>query len=234
MNNSGTADNRAFPDEPRGWAWGDDLCRPFVDLLPVTGASISVIGRSARSISLCASDSVAASLESLQFELGEGPQWAVMLTGEPSLNADLSPPHGVDWPIFAAGASQLGAAAVFTFPITMGAITVGVIELYRRLPGALDDASVAVAQSLARRVTDIAVRAAIRFADRESCPEPAGSSTMRREVHQATGMVLAQLETSATEAFSLLRAHAFASGRSVEDVARDVVSRVIDFRRLPD
>jgi AmiR/NasT family two-component response regulator len=63
-------------------------------------------------------------------------------------------------------------------------------------------------------------------------PEAAGSPTMRREVHQATGMILMQLETTATEAFSLLRAHAFSSGRTVEDVAKDVVARLLDFRQL--
>ncbi|MES2093287.1 MAG: GAF and ANTAR domain-containing protein [Actinomycetota bacterium] len=227
MSNSGTAH-----EDPPGWPWGDDLCRPFVDLLPVTGVSISVIGRSARRVSLCASDSVAARLECLQFELGEGPQWVVMLTGEPSLNADLSPPHSANWPIFGACAAQLGVAAVFAFPITMGAVTVGAIDLYRRTPGELDPASVALAQSLAIRVAATAVHAAIRAADQESPLEPAGSPTMRREVHQATGMILAQLETTATEAFSLLRAHAFASGRGVEDVAKDVVARQLDFRRL--
>lgn len=53
---------------------------------------------------------------------------------------------------------------------------------------------------------------------------------LRREVHQATGMVLAQLGLSATEAFSRLQAHAFFSGYTVEYVAREVVMRRLDFR----
>ena len=52
---------------------------------------------------------------------------------------------------------------------------------------------------------------------------------MRREVHQATGMVLVQLNTTATDAFLRLRSHAFASGRTVQDVAHDVVTRQLDF-----
>ena len=36
-------------------------------------------------------------------------------------------------------------------------------------------------------------------------------------------MIVAQLEIFATEAFSLLRGHAFAWGRTMEDVATDVV-----------
>jgi AmiR/NasT family two-component response regulator len=57
---------------------------------------------------------------------------------------------------------------------------------------------------------------------------------MRREVHQATGMVQAQLEVSATEAFSRLRAHAYSAERPIEDVARDVVRRELDFSTFTD
>ena len=57
---------------------------------------------------------------------------------------------------------------------------------------------------------------------------------LRREVHQATGMIIAQLDATPTEAFSRLRAYAFASGRSVGDVAADVVHRRLNFAELPD
>jgi hypothetical protein len=40
------------------------------------------------------------------------------------------------------------------------------------------------------------------------------SISSRREIHQATGMVLAQLNIAVDDAALLLRAHAFASGRT--------------------
>ena len=46
-------------------------------------------------------------------------------------------------------------------------------------------------------------------------------------------MILAQLDISATEAFIRLRAHAFATGRPVQELAHDVVTRMLDFRELP-
>jgi len=229
MSDIGSAEDQGATGER--WP-GEDLCRPFLDLLPVTGASISVIGRFSRRVTVCSSDPLAARLEGLQFDLGEGPQWVVMKTGTPSLSADLSPQSTGQWPVFAAAAARLGAAALFAFPIKMGAVTVGVIDLYRSAPGGLDDQAVLLARSLAARVAGAAVQAAIRSAEQDEPSEVAGSPTMRREVHQATGMILMQLETTATEAFSLLRAHAFASGRPVDDVARDVVSRLLDFRHL--
>ena len=90
----------------------------------------------------------------------------------------------------------------------------------------------------ARRLSDLtttrAVRQAVTSAEADSPgPEPTSAPALRREVHQATGMILAQLDISATEAFIRLRAHAFATGRSVQEVAHDVVTRMLDFRELP-
>jgi hypothetical protein len=53
----------------------------------------------------------------------------------------------------------------------------------------------------------------------------AGEPAHWAEVHQATGMASVQLDVSMDEAFVRLRAHAFADGRSLREVARDVVSR---------
>ncbi len=47
----------------------------------------------------------------------------------------------------------------------------------------------------------------------------------RAEVSQATGMVVAQLEIEPAEALVRLRAHAYATGRSATDVARDILDR---------
>jgi hypothetical protein len=56
-----------------------------------------------------------------------------------------------------------------------------------------------------------------------------GMSSDRAEVHQATGMILAQLGVPAQDAFVRLRAHAFATCRPLGEVARDVVTRRLVF-----
>ena len=48
-------------------------------------------------------------------------------------------------------------------------------------------------------------------------------------VHQASGMVAAQLEVSVGQALIRLRAHAFGNERTLTDVARDVVDRRLRF-----
>ncbi len=51
----------------------------------------------------------------------------------------------------------------------------------------------------------------------------------RAEIHQATGMVAAQLHISPTDALARLRGHAYATGRLLPDLAADVVSRHLAF-----
>ena len=48
-------------------------------------------------------------------------------------------------------------------------------------------------------------------------------------VHQAAGMVSAQLEVSIVQALVRLRAHSFATGCALDDVASDVVARRLRF-----
>ena len=57
---------------------------------------------------------------------------------------------------------------------------------------------------------------------------------LRREVHQATGMIISQLDISATAAFARLQGQAFVTERPIDDVAHDVVLGRLDFDNLPD
>jgi hypothetical protein len=48
-------------------------------------------------------------------------------------------------------------------------------------------------------------------------------------VHQATGMIAAQLDETVANALARLRAAAFTGGRSMYDLAQDVVKRRVRF-----
>jgi hypothetical protein len=54
--------------------------------------------------------------------------------------------------------------------------------------------------------------------------------TDRIVIHQATGMIAAQLDDTVAGALATLRAAPLASGRSMYDVAQDVVGRRVRFR----
>jgi transcriptional regulator with GAF, ATPase, and Fis domain len=200
-----------------------DLLSPFIELLPVHGASISVLAGASQS-TLGASDALAARLEQLQFELGEGPHWEALHSGEPVLVPDVRERRS-SWPVFCATASELEVGAIFAYPLTLGAVVVGVVDLYRSSAGDLSPSDRATARSLAAVAASTAVRLAALAATEDQPQQGAWSPELRRVVHQATGMVLVQLDVTATEAFARLRAHAFATGATLESVAQDVVAR---------
>lgn len=212
---------------------GDEsLCAPFPRELRVAWASVSVFDGAGRQSTICATDRIAARLDEIQLELGEGPQWDALTSARPVLVSSLDGPLG-RWPAFGAAARQLGVNSVFAFPMFLGAIIVGVVGLAspRKVDLQADEISTAI--RLTSKITRNAVARALQEAEQDRAPEGPSHPAMRREVHQATGMILAQLDITATEAFVRLRAHAFANSRSVQDVARDVVARVLDFRDLP-
>jgi len=230
-------DESAAQEDPpigvRSWRT-TSLWSPFLTALPITGASISVLDDGQRQSTVGTSDSLAAQLDELQFDLGEGPRWECLATGRPVLVPRFDEQSGAQWPMFDLAARELDVGALFAFPLHLGAAVVGVVDMYRSTPGKLDNAALVRATAIADGIALRAVRLAVAGADNEKALDTQRNPAMRREVHQATGMILFQLDTSATEAFSRLRAHAFSSGRSMLDVSRDVLARRLDFSELPE
>ena len=111
-------------------------------MLGVTGAGISLVSDTGHRGVICATDDVSKRIEDLQITLGEGPCIDTIRTGAPVLVADL---HDLDdvatwrWPTFMAAAADAGVRAVFAFPLRIGAINLGALDMYRSRPGALDD-----------------------------------------------------------------------------------------------
>jgi len=209
-------------------ALAEQVCRAYVLGLDVDGAAISLLTASASSQTLCATDATAGLLEDLQFSLGEGVCVEAAVTGRPVLVADMRhTTEGSRWPAFAAAVvEQSDVGALFAVPLQWGTINLGVLDLYRTVPGSLSDAQL-------RDALSAADMAALMFLGVRTDPGDGvwldHSVHGRVEIHQATGMVLAQLGVSATDALARMRAYAFAEQRLLSDVAHDVVSRRLRF-----
>jgi GAF domain-containing protein len=207
------------------------ICRLCVEVLSVTGAGISMVTETGNRGIVCATDDIAAQIEALQFTLGEGPCIDAVAAGSPVLIGDLTEPGdlAVDrWPAFMKGAADAGVRAVFAFPLRVGAINVGALDLYRDTPGELNrdelPAALMAADTAALALLHLPTARDDTFAD-----DYDARSTYQLQVHQATGMVQVQLGISTEEAFLMLRARAFASERPLNDVALDVVERRLRF-----
>lgn len=211
------------------WQGDPDLCELFITALPVVGASISVLVASGARLTLASSDEVAARIDELQFELGEGPQLATARSGEIVSIPDVSQHGHEQWPMFGAALRELPVGSLFCIPLRLGAVTLGVATLYGAAPRQLTLDQEISALAIASSIAGIAAEQAMHSAAADAANESATTPALRREVHQATGMVLVQLDTTATIAYARLQAYAFAHGRSVEAVAHDVVAGNLKF-----
>jgi hypothetical protein len=217
-----------------------DVCAAAAAAVEVTGAWLSASSGSAAGHLMQVTDEVGEELAELQLTLGEGPSLDVAAFGGPALASDLAEREsGRRWPAFAPAACQAGAAAVFAFPLAIGAIQAGVLGLYRDKPGGLSDAQLGDALLFADTATLLLLGAQAGWLDGlEGLDGPGGLDGLggpggqqadlarhRAEIDQATGMLTEQLGVGITEAFARLRAYSYANDLRLADVARDIVGR---------
>jgi GAF domain-containing protein len=203
------------------------VCAACVDALPVEGVGLSLMGGehlAGRAV-LGASDETGTVLEQLQFDLGEGPCASAFADGQPVLVPDLSADEARSrWPVFTHALQTSPARALFAFPLQLGAIRIGAMDCYRNRIGSFDAVTEAV--MVAEAVTLAVLQAQFRDEAASRTEQGLVSQAVGRHavVHQATGMVSAQLEISTDEAFMRLRAFAFSQGQSVLDASHDIVT----------
>jgi hypothetical protein len=216
-------------DHERGHNPGWRLCRACVELIPVRGAGIMLMDEDGNGSSLGLSDEATGIVEDLQFTLGEGPGIDAHARGRPVLGPRLEDPVGVRWPAFAPAAVSAGVLAAFGFPLQVGAVRLGSLDLYRDRPGALTPTQMADAIAMARIVTRAVIAVQANAGPGELADEMDNPGDLRTQVHQASGMISEQLDVGIGLALVRLRAHAYAESRPINDVAKDVVLRRLRF-----
>ena len=125
----------------------------------------------------------------------------------------------VGWVAFTGPAVEAGVRAVFGFPLQGGAVRLGALNLYRDRPGPLSDAQYGDALIVA----DITAQAVL-LAQADASPGTLAetletNSNFNYVVHQASGMVAAQLGSTVGQALVRLRAYAFGNDQSLTTVA---------------
>jgi hypothetical protein len=206
------------------------LCAECLSVLPVSGVALALMTDDGPSgVVLAATDARARQLEELQFTLDEGPCVEASRGDHPVLHPELTATGSVRWPRYGVAALDAGVHAIFAFPLRVGAIRIGVLDLYRDIPGHLTTDELADALAFSDAATVL-----LLYLQDHPGPDGARSALTgpidsRAEVHQATGMISIQLGVSLAEALLRLRAYAYETGQTVTDIAAEVVSRRLHF-----
>ncbi|RAU96618.1 antitermination regulator [Mycobacterium colombiense] len=219
---------RAAVDGRRGTEAADRLCEACVVLLDVDAAAISIIFDGASTGTLGASGEPARRYDELQFILGEGPCLDSVALRIPVLVVDLADPEEARWPVYGPAMLSHQIRGVYAIPVVVAGEFVGALDLFSARPGPLpgDELTGAVAAAELAGIPlldllDADLQAAVADPNSDAWAEL--HALGRAEVSQATGMLVAQLEVEPAEALIRLRGHAYATGRSATDVARDIL-----------
>jgi hypothetical protein len=203
--------------------------RRCVAELGVDSATIAVADGPASWMPAYASAARAGQLEQYAFTVGEGPCFDTLRDHASVVLGDLTLPVAMRrWPAWTPKARELDVRSVAAFPIQAGAISAGVLTVYSAKLGSLTGEQLATA----RRLADIAFLGLLDLMAGLSDPqmnEADLSVLLRAEVHRAAGMVMAQADVPIEDALVRLRAYAFGSGRTLTEVAADVLERRLRF-----
>ena len=215
-----------------------DICAVAVSSARLGGAWMVAARGGDPDFVMCVTGPVSEQLAELQLTLGEGPCHDVLASAAPVLAGDLGDAEFARrWPAFTPAACQLGAGALFAFPLIVGAIRAGVLGLYRGAPGPLPGRQFGDLLILADAATVMLLGSADGDGENGDGAALDGQAPdlalHRAEIDQATGMLTVQLGVPVAEAFVRLRAYAYCQDRRLADVAGDIVARRLRLGRDP-
>lgn len=198
------------------------ICHAATRRLDLTGSAVNLMSAEGADGVVAFSGPRARELAEIEFTVGEGPGIEAYMSRRPVLVADLAQSDR-RWPGYISAAQSADLAAVFAFPLHIGAVGFGVLELYADEPGALDADQTAMAATYAQVGTETLLDGQATTADGRLVPSLATALDYRSEIAQAQGMVMVDLGVSLSEALVRLRAHAFIHDEPLISVARKVI-----------
>jgi hypothetical protein len=202
------------------------LARACARTLAVDDAGLSLVDAAQQRVPLGASSQIAEVAERLQFTVGAGPCMTAQETRQPvfAVEEDLRR----RWPVFTellVGSTPF--RAVVALPLQPALAGAGAIDLYFRTSDEVLDLDIFEAVAVGELVTSALSDAAVwsEWSPAEGPEWLHGPVPQRRAaVWEAMGKLSVELQVSAPEALSLLRAHAYGAGVTVDDVAEDLLS----------
>lgn len=203
----------------------DRLARAAAAMLPVDDAGLSLLDRGDKRVPLGSSSSPACVAERLQFTAGDGPCMTAQRTGEPVF----APEEDLRrrWPEFAELLFEhTPYRAIVGLPLQRALAGVGAVDLYFVRPERIAELEVFEALAVGELITSTLSEAAV-FSDWSPADGPdwlrAPAAVRRAKVWEAIGKLSLDLELDAPTALDLMRRHALASDRVVDDVALDLL-----------
>ena len=213
------------------------LAQACVAVLSVAGAAISLFSEDFR-VPLGASDEAAGCAERLQFTTGQGPcldavrHGATVLAGHDQI-LDSWPEYGQE--LF----TRTPYDAVISLPLSITAETPGALDLFLTEQPMLNQVRLADVTAVRGEIAEAFRRSETTAGGQRGLsdvPEPAWlhgpSARDRTHVWIAMGMAMNRYELAAPDALALLRAHAYGTGSTVDELSGELITGRVDLAEL--
>ncbi|MER5951372.1 GAF and ANTAR domain-containing protein [Streptomyces sp. NPDC001904] len=165
-------------------------------------------------VATASSDQPASEAQDLEYVLGEGPALDAVAARAP---VDVSGAAlSGRWPGYGPAVAALDIGHVVAVPLEAPGECIGALAVF-------DPPSQSESTARFSRIADALARSVLLGGD--AVPGLFGGIDYRAVVHQAAGVVAVQVDCSVADALELVKARAFADGRPIGDVARDIVNR---------
>ncbi|GAA2297086.1 GAF and ANTAR domain-containing protein [Streptomyces kunmingensis] len=205
------------------------LCEAVRESVSMDAATLSLFTDTPHRQLLCATSDAALRLEKLQFGLGEGPCVTAARTGDKVIVNDLHQDL-TGWPVFGPCAqdSLPDVGAIYAFPLRLDARrTLGAVDVLCHK--ALDpDPDIIQRGVIAARTASQALLATYQATvEQGELPlwEPEDIlDSYWGPTHAAVGVLVIQLNITAEEALTRMRARAFGTDRSLPEIADDILA----------
>ena len=195
-----------------------ELMTAVADVLH-SASALATVGRPARAAIVAASDATAQACYDLEVVMAEGP---AAFAARGVVVAAAGPELLERWPRYGPAAAELGIRAVSAAPLDLAGVKLGALCVLGRMGEVPDAAAIGLMAEAVTRIlvanTDIAGPGqdlgSVRLL---------GEAGTQAVVHQAIGMISVQCGCDIDDAADLLAARAFADGRSLVEIAHQVV-----------
>jgi hypothetical protein len=198
------------------------LSERCVQLLDVASAGLLLADPAHQLHLMAATSDRTRDLELLQLQADEGPCLDCYASGNAVSIADLAE-HADRWPRFVSAATRAGFVSVHAVPMRAAGLVLGALGLFGTTAGALNEADLAVGQTLAHIATVAIIQ---DQAPKPSLVLPRLRSALANQVvvEQAKGYLRARLNIGVDDAFTLMRRYARVHNLHLTELARSVLS----------
>jgi GAF domain-containing protein len=187
----------------------------------VADASVTLLsGSGAKTVA--SSGPVAARLDEVQYERGDGPCLDAAIGGEVMDMGDAR--IETRWPQYVKVSLELQVLCSLSVPLPLAQPVVAALNLYARPPDSFDDHSRAAARAFAAYAAVAIANIASYDAAKLIATQLETAIEFREVIDQAKGILMGQWSCTAAEAFDALAAQSQSTNRKVRELAIDMVT----------